>query len=213
MENLVKSRTVVIKAVSSLPALNNAVSKDELRPAMNKVMVHRKTDGNFYAVATNGHILAEINFSYFFGFNEDLTQLPEKFYLTPADWKKLTGKIGIIEFNIETGTAKVFSDKFVLNSIIEIISEETFLEKAGKFPDYEQVWQLEENKTQIDEIGLNFELLHDLGTCLVPAGKNQNRALKLSFFAKNRPIMVKTVDPDFSEICKGLIMPVMITNY
>lgn len=213
MENLVKSKTVVIKAISSLPALNNAVSTDILlRPAMCKVMVYRKTDGNFYAVATNAHILAEINFSYFFDFHPGLNELPEKFYLSPADWKKLTGKIGLIEFNIETGTAKVFSDKFVLNSIIEIISEETFKEKAGKFPDYEQIWPTAK-KMQIDEIGLNYELLHDLGSCLVPAGKNPNRALKLSFYAKNRPIMVKPVDPDFSEICKGLIMPVIITNY
>lgn len=211
METLVKSKTVVIKAISSLPALNNACSNDLLlRPAMSKVMVHRKTDGNFYAVATNAMILAEINFSYFFDFHPGLNELPEKFYLSPADWKKLTGKIGVIEFNIETGTAKVFSDKFVLNSIIEIISEETFLEKAGKFPEYEQVWQLEDNKTQIDEIGLNFELLHELGTCLVPAGKNNFKNLKLTFFGKNRPVMVVPITPDFYENCKGLIMPVLM---
>lgn len=210
MENLVKSKTVVIKAVSSLPALSNACSKDFLRPAMSKIMIHRKSDGNFYAVATNGHILAEINFSYFFGYNHDLNELPDKFYLTPADWKKLTGKIGFIEFNIEAGTAKVFSDKFVLNSIIEIISEETFKEKAGSFPDYEQVWQLEENKTQIDEIGLNYELLYELGSCLVPAGKNYFRNLKLTFFGKNRPVMVVPITPDFYDNCRGLIMPVLM---
>lgn len=213
METLVEKKSVVIKAVYSLPALQNACSKDlQFRPAMSKVMIHRKKDGNFYAVATNSHILAEINFSYFFGNNSDLNCFPDKFYLTPADWKKLTGKIGLIDWNFETGTAKVFSDKFVLNSIIEIISEETFSEKGDKFPDYDQIWPLDEMKMQIDEIGLNYALFEELGSCLVPAGKNPNRALKLSFFAKNRPVMVKPVDPDFSEICKGLIMPVIIID-
>lgn len=208
METQVKN-SVVIKAVSSLPALNNGCSKDlQFRPAMSKVMIHRKTDGNFYAVATNGLILAEINFSYFFGNHSDLNCFPDKFYLTPADWKKLTGKIGVVDWNFESGTAKVFSDKFVLNSIIELISEQTFSEKRDKFPDYDQIWPLEGNKMQLDEIGLNYSLFEELGSCLVPAGKNPNRALKLSFFGQNRGIMVKPLDPDFSEVCKGLIMPV-----
>lgn len=212
MENLVKSKTVVIKAVSSLPCLQNACGNDiVLRPAMIKVMIHRKTDGNFYAVATNGHILAEINFSYFFGFNADLNELPEKFYLSPADWKKLTAKIGFIEFNLESGTAKVFSDKFVLNSIIEIISAESFKEKAGNFPDYEQIWPTAE-KIQIDEIGINYALLENLGSCLIPAGKNYQRNLKLSFFGKNKPVLVIPVEPDYYDNCKGIIMPVMLNS-
>jgi hypothetical protein len=213
MENLaIEKRELVSQIVKQFPALNLAVCSDEMRPTMNFVKVKKRNDGFFWAEATNGHILAEINFSYFLGNCIFLRDLPSEFYLSPEAFKALSQrKAKWIKFNPETLVFKTLDKDFKTLSFFEAVSSEEFTDKIGRYPDTMAVWPDMANKTCVSEIGMNFSLLNDLGKCLIPSVSNLPH-LKLNFFGKNRPMVCEVLNPEYSEVCKGLIMPICIID-
>jgi len=213
MENLaIEKREVVSRIETQFPALNLAVGQDDLRPTMTFIKVKKRNDGFFWAEATNAHILAEINFSYFLGNCIHLRDLPNEFYLSPEAFKALSQrKAQYLKFNPETLVFKTLDKDFKTLSFFEAVSSEEFSEKIGRFPDTMAVWPDMANKTCVSEIGMNYSLLNDLGKSLIPSVSNLPN-LKLNFFGKNRPVVCEVINTEYSGVCKGLIMPICITD-
>jgi hypothetical protein len=213
MENLVMEKVELVSRIETqFPALNLAVYQDDLRPDMTYVKVKRNSDGQFWAYSTNGLILAEINFSYFLGNCIHLNELPNEFYFAANAFTALSQrKAKYIKLNPLSLVFKTLDKDFKVISIFEALSSMEFMEKIGRFPNVESVWPLIEDKKEIDMIGINYELMNSLGKCLIPL-ISHNKGLKFTFFAKNKPLIVIPTDPAFSEVCRGLIMPIMILD-
>lgn len=213
MENLLIEKVELISRIETqFPALNLAVCQDDMRPTMTYVKVKRNSEGQFWAYSTNGLILAEINFSYFLGNCIHLNELPHEFYLGSDAFTALSQrKAKWIKFNPLSLVFKTMDKDFKVISIFEAVSESEFIEKIGRFPDVAAVWPMMENRTPVDIIGLNFELINSLGKSLIPStAKFPN--LKFTFFGQKRPVVCEVVDPQLSEVCRGLIMPIMILD-
>jgi len=213
MENLLIEKVELVSRIETqFPAINLAVGQDDLRPTMTFVKVKRNSENQFWAYSTNALILAEINFSYFLGNCIHLNELPSEFYLGSDAFTALSQrKAKYIKFNPSSLVFKTMDKDFKVISIFEAVTESEFIEKIGRFPDVAAVWPMMENKTEIDMIGLNFELINSLGKCLMPStAKFPN--LKFTFFGQKRPVVLTPIDPAFSEVCRGLIMPIMILD-
>lgn len=195
-----------------LPSINLAIHNDEMRPTMNFGKIARNSEGQFWGTATNAHIAVKINFSHFFGNCSNLDQLATEFYFGPEAFSALAQrKAKYIKFNPESLIFKTLDKDFKVISIFEAVSLQEFTDKIGQFPDVDAIWPDMANKKEIGEIGYNYELITKIGKAMIPSS-NYLPNLKFEFFGSNRPAIVTPASYEFREICKGLIMPVMITD-
>lgn len=178
-----------------LPKLHLICSTDELRPAMTCVQITKKdlraTDAISLAIIpTAKTALAEC----------DLPDAPV--YLHRDSYKMLTAP-SIIKIDFD-----VLSDQFIVyhakNKPITVVP---LTKMDERYPDFEPMLPSQSDAQPLTSIGVNPKLLLNLAEALAePGQKNLNVAL--GFIAKNRTIIVRSIESGMDSI--AVIMPVMV---
>lgn len=144
-------------------------------------------------IATDAHLLLCIPKKYIF---EDIEI--KDVYIRPQDWSKLiTSKTK--SFDYRDGYLTSLDKKEEIIYTCKPIPKENI----GKYADYKAVKPNELDVESIDEIGLQTKNIKKIMEVLGDIN------IKLSFFGKNRNILITPSDKELKEIW-GIIMPIRL---
>ena len=173
--------------MKTLPKLHLCCANDELRPAMNHLLVTKE-----FIVASDSHVLIEFKTSELFDQNF-IEAMPERFLIHRENWKMLSVKHHYLLFT--DSQIEIIKNGF--SFFIPAVREEDI----GNFPDYEKVFKVEKESIT-DKIGIKPELLKKLSSAI------GSQILHLHFNGEARTIIIKSS----IEGVRALIMPAMISD-
>ena len=166
-----------------LPKLQNAASKDNLRPAMQGIF---KDD--LWLVATDGYILVRFKHQGLFD------QVPNNSIIKPEIYKEICALKEIHTIQMEGKWLKV-NDKIFTSPFI-----------SEKYPDYQKVLDYKLPENVPSKIGLNIFRLGDLYKTVGSCGFNGNFMVKLQ--NAHEAIHLISEDEDFEF--EAIVLPITL---
>lgn len=188
--------------------LYKVVSDEIERPALNKILIEKKDKHNFWAIATNGHILARVDLKDVVSGEGENSMSLTSILIDPQ----------VIKLSTRNKTSHL-TNRIVVNDNHSFIEDEPSVKyehSDDKFPRYELAlvdWDGEKEKGRVVTFGIDAELLLKLSEA-IGNDKGEHR-LKLELILEDsgivkRPIRVQSADPSRRDGELGIIMPVRI---
>lgn len=205
-----------------LPKIQTACGNDPLRPCMEHVFFHKNTllgeldreQANMYDsayfVATNAHVLAYFSAEQVFSL-EFIMELPESFYLSQSDYKKLTSKKVVTVEYIKEQSQFLLILKGGGLEVVTLKNQDSGnilgYNSIGNFPKY---WNILPTKnTEIvpaNLIGYNSDYLELIASIY------EGNAVSFKIYGPNKATEIRTAKPENLQI-RSILMPVMLDNY
>lgn len=187
----------------SFPKIHLCTAEDALRPTLSHIYCEKLEEGiqgdaGYYFVTTNGHVITWFNLSDHI--DVTIESLPEKFYIDPKQYKKLTGKkVDKIAFNLAMNCFFTYDKVGNQIDIVPIIAD---TDKIGNFPKWLNVIREAKPGEAVTEIGVNGEYLCAISEIF------DFKAIHFYFNSCTRGIVCKQVTEENS--LRALIMPVEV---
>lgn len=185
--------------MKTIPQLNLACSKDQLRPVMNHVLVTKE-----FCVATDAHVLAYFPTESIFD-DDFIKEFPmDSFLIHSEDWAKFKSAALIAWKKGATNIIEIFHSK-KRNVLIEVETEE----KIGKYPAWKAVVPALNDlvPSELSQIGMNAEIMATAQKIIGPGF-----GLKCTFYAVNRAIEVQSINAVEFPDGRAIVMPVMLKD-